>query len=121
MKKYEINQRWDKHLLIKHFGIEDDKVVYTYTIETFENCFDFSEVYLSGVYVDEAYRNKGYFNKIMEEVLDNYNNILIKVFRDYFIMDKYKKLGFEIIGDDNDDNDYVCMKYEKWKKSGFQS
>ena len=90
------NEEWDFHNELKIIAIENDRIVYSYTLSTTNNE---NELLLAAVYVQPNHRGKGYFKHIMEDAIDffdssEYNKLVILVRNDNFILEKYKKYDF---------------------------
>jgi len=110
---YKYTQLWEHHKTDHYITIENDKIIYSYSITQFYERSD-DDLKLEAVYVQEEYRNQGYFNKIMNDVLElDFNRLFIIVYNTSFIVDKYIKLGFEYYNDVEDDDRYSWYIYIK--------
>lgn len=69
--------------------------------------------FISPLWVSKKYRNKGIGKKLLKDAIDKYNAIDLVVKKDNKVaFNLYKKYGFVIIGDGNNDKEY-WMKLKK--------
>ncbi len=69
--------------------------------------------FISPLWVSKKYRNKGIGKKLLKDAIDKYEAIDLVVKKDNKVaLNLYKKYGFVIIGDGNNDKEY-WMKLKK--------
>lgn len=116
MKLLVQDQIWDFHQIKILTKITDDlDVIYSYRITTFtDEDWNDSEIKVEEIYVYPEYRNQGYFNEIMNNIHTEFldKNIFIIVKRNYWLVEKYEKLGYEYWKEYNDDFDWM-VKFQK--------
>lgn len=107
-------QKWDFHKVDKYIYFDDDiigslddiKIIGSYNIELINNYTK-----LTSLYVQEEYRNKGYFNVFMNDILSLIKeDIYIIVRKESFIKDKYIKYGFEYHSEYDDNFDWYVLE-----------
>lgn len=70
--------------------------------------------FISPLWVSKKYRNRGVGKKLLKDAIDKYNAIDLVVKKDNKIaLNLYKKYGFVIIGDGNNDKEY-WMKLKRY-------
>lgn len=96
------HQIWDFHSVYKYNILnEDNDIVSSFDIEITEEWNK-----LQSVYVYPEYRNNGLFNLIMATVQEDFDDLCLMVKKDYWLVDKYKKFGFEYLEEADEDYDW---------------
>lgn len=78
---------------------------------------DLNAIYLSNVFVDPVYRNKGIGNAIVEMAIEmsislDAKVLLLKVLKKEWMHTWYSQIGFEDFQTDSEDMDYIWMRKE---------
>jgi ribosomal protein S18 acetylase RimI-like enzyme len=97
MKRVENIQKWDNHITKKVTYITDDcEVIGSYDIQYGD------EIILRGLYIQDKYKGLGFSKRLIEEIIEDINDdIYLEVRKDNFIVDTYKKYGFDFYSEDD--------------------
>jgi hypothetical protein len=111
MKRIYTNlQKWNDYSTIEYICIINGNIAYSYKLSTFEDEYT-DDVFLSDIYVQEKFRGKGYFNEIINSVVNKCKqNIYIHCLRDSTLVYKYIEFGFQFSHDV--DNDFQCYLFK---------
>lgn len=114
MEILRYKQNWDYHISYMNVFQLDGEYIGSYGIE------DASEnVNITGFYINEKYRNNGYGNEILSDMVDNiqrYEEVYLMVRYDNIIaINMYKKVGFKECEDceSSNNNRYLWMVRNK--------
>jgi len=98
MEQLSIKEKWEHFDNENVIYLDNGKVIMSYSIKNFDsspkNCWK-----LENVYVQDEYRNNGLFYILMNDVFNkckegNCKKLWIEVYKNAFVIKKYKKLGF---------------------------
>ena len=92
--------------------MSDPNDIFRFAIYRYDD--DFDTVYLSNVFVDENYREKGLGNEILNSANDmakqlNAKSICLKVIRNSFVHDWYERHGYSDLSVDEEEPQYIWM------------
>ena len=100
------HQDWDFHNNDKYLYLNDQEIVGSFTIE---NTADYTK--LQSLYIQPKYRGQGLFHKLMKDVLEIASReLFIVVRKDAWVIDQYKKYGFEYHSERDEDFDWMIRK-----------
>jgi ribosomal protein S18 acetylase RimI-like enzyme len=104
-KVIEYTTKWQTNSVLNKIWLDNDKVICTYSIEYNED-----NTCLMNVYVQEEYRKQGY-TEIMLRDADKHlqiedKPIYLNVRKDNFIIETYKRFGWEFESEYDKDNDW---------------
>ena len=78
---------------------------------------DLSCIYISSLITDDDYRNHGFATKVLNEAIAyareySFKEVYIMVFNHTWIIEWYRRFGFQDYIVDNDDQDYSWLCYK---------
>ena len=108
MKVIKKIQKWDKHIQHIYYIINKDDIIGSCSVELKGDLTPF----LVGMYVYPEYRRMKYSHMLMESILKDFNELIIAVRPDNFIIPFYESYGFVNV-DDEYSEDYIVdgVKY----------
>jgi ribosomal protein S18 acetylase RimI-like enzyme len=100
------HQDWDFHNNDKHLYLNGQEIVGSFVIE-----YDQGYTKLQSLYIQPKFRGQGLFHKLMKDVLEiPSKELFLFVRKDAWVIDQYKKYGFEYHSEKDEDFDWMVRK-----------
>jgi predicted acetyltransferase len=105
MKRIKEKQKWDFHNATRYIYLDNDNIIGSFVVSYYD---DWTK--MSGLYIQPEYRGKGYFHKLMKDLMKEIKDpFFIVVRKGAWIIEEYKKYGFEWYSEDDGDDRFEFM------------